>query len=217
MPVTAWPWRLNAAAIFPRCADPDEKSSFACEERPDAHVPTDARKMKISLSRSTLLTFFAVAILLAALPAAIRRLIQTGSPYLFTRDFFDDILARFSGAGRFRFIVQPTVALVIGVRDGIKDGRAGHLPFVLALMSRSARKCDLLRSAFASVRELISIAIILDVVSQFLIFRRIHPGAALLVGPILIAIPYAVSRALATSLSRKRSRSAQVGSHITRP
>lgn len=171
--------------------------------------------MKISLSRSTVLTFFASAILLAALPAAIRRSIQTGSPYLFTRDFFTDILARFSGAGRLRFIVQPTVALVMGVRDGIKDAREGHRPFVLALLSKQARKYDLLRSSFASVRDLISIAIILDVISQFLIFQRIHPGAALLVGPILIAIPYALSRALATSLSRKRSRSAQVGSRIT--
>jgi len=162
--------------------------------------------MKISLSRSTVLTFLAIAILIAALPAAIRRLIQTGSPYLFTRDFFDDILARFSGAGRLRFIVQPTAALVIGVRDGIRDAREGHLPFLLALISRSARKHDLLRSAFASVRDLIAIAIILDVISQFLIFRRIHPGAALLVGPVLIAIPYAVSRVLANPLLRKRSR-----------
>jgi hypothetical protein len=208
-------WRQNAAVIFSRCADPDEESSFACDERSDSHFPTDARKMKISLSRSAVVTFLAIAILLAALPSAIRRFIQTGSPYLFTRDFFADILARFSGAGRLRFIVQPTVALVIGVRDGIKDARAGHLPFVLELMSRSARKRDILRSAIASVRDLISIAIILDVISQFLIFRRIHPGAALLVGPVLIAIPYAASRALANPLSRKRARSAQVSSHIT--
>jgi len=173
--------------------------------------------MKISFSRSTVLSFLAIAVLLAALPSAIRRLIQTGSPYLLTREFFDDILARFSGAGRLRFIVQPTVALVIGVRDGIKDAREGHLPFVMALLSQPAHKYDLLRSAFASVRDLVSIAIIFDVICQFLIFRRIHPGAALLVGPILIAIPYAASRALAHRFFTQAHSRGQVGPRVTRP
>jgi len=168
--------------------------------------------MKISLSRSTLLTFLAVGILIIGIPGAIRRLIQTGNPYLFTKDFFEDMLARLSGAGRLRFILQPTVALVIGMRDGIKDAREGLPPFLLGLMSHTVRRCHLLRSAFMSVRDLVSIAIILDVISQFLIFRRVHPGAALLVGPVLIAVPYAVSRALTNRLSRTRRREVQVTS-----
>jgi hypothetical protein len=169
--------------------------------------------MKISLSRSTVLTFLVIAVLLIGIPGALRRLIQTGSPYLLTKEFFQDLLARLSGHGRLRFILQPTVALVIGMRDGIKDAREGRPPFLLALMSGSAGKNALLRSAFVSVRDLISIAIILDVISQFLIFRRIHPGAALLVGPVLIAVPYAVSRALTNRVSRTRSRSARVTYH----
>jgi hypothetical protein len=166
--------------------------------------------MKISLSRSTVLTFLAVGILIIGIPGAIQRLIETGNPYLFTRDFFEDLLARLSGAGRLRFILQPTVALVIGMRDGIKDAREGLPPFLLALMSRTVRRCHLLRSALMSVRDLISIAIILDVISQLLIFRRVHPAAALLVGPVLIAVPYASSRALANRFSRKRRREVQV-------
>jgi len=62
----------------------------------------------------------------------------------------------------------------------------------------------LLRSAFASVRNLVAIAIILDVVSQFLIFHEIHPGAALLLGPVLIAVPYALSRALTNRIVGRR-------------
>lgn len=166
--------------------------------------------MKISLSRSTVLTSLTIAILLAALPGAIRRLVATGNPYLFTKDFFEDMVSRLSGAGRFRFILQPTVALVLGARDGIKDAREGLPPFLLALTSRAVRKYDLLRNAFTSVRDLISIAVILDVISQFLILRRVHPAAALLLGPMLIAIPYALSRALANRVFRRRSRRAGV-------
>ena len=159
--------------------------------------------MKISLSRSTVLSFLAITTLLAALPHAIRRLIQTGDAYLFTVNFFEDILSRLAGPGRLRFIVQPVVALVIGARDGIKDAREGSLPFLSRFVSSSVSKYDLLISGLASVRDLICIAIILDVISQYLIFRRIHPGAALLIGPVLIAIPYALSRATATRISRR--------------
>jgi len=161
--------------------------------------------VKVALLRSTVLSFLAISILLAAAPEAIRRLIWTGDPYLLTKQFFEDMLSRLTGPGRLRFILQPTVALIIGARDGIKDKREGFPPFLSALISPAVRRYDLLRSGFASVRDLISFAIILDVISQFLIFRQIHPGAALLLGPVLIAIPYSMSRALANRISRRMS------------
>ena len=71
--------------------------------------------MKIAFSRSAVLTAIAIAILLSALPGAIRRVIQTGDPYLFTRRFFEDIWARLSGPGRLRFILPPTTAVVCDV------------------------------------------------------------------------------------------------------
>jgi tryptophan-rich sensory protein len=40
------------------------------------------------------------------------------------------------------------------------------------------------------------------VVLQMVIYHAVHPGAALLVGPILICFPYALSRALTTRLTR---------------
>jgi hypothetical protein len=50
------------------------------------------------------------------------------------------------------------------------------------------------------VRDLVAVAILLDAIAQFLIFRMVHPGAALLLGPVLIATPYATSRALANRI-----------------
>jgi hypothetical protein len=157
-----------------------------------------------SISRSSVLSAVVIAVLLAALPGAIWRVIQTGDLYLFTHDFFADLLARLSGPGRMRFILQPTVASVLGARDGIKDARAGLPPFIRALVFHGHR-AGMLRDMFSSVRNLVAIGILLDVVSQFLIFREIHPGAALLLGPVLIAFPYALSRALTNRIARRRS------------
>jgi hypothetical protein len=156
------------------------------------------------ISRSSILNVVVIAIVLAVLPGAIWRLIQTGDPYLFTHRFFADILARLSGPGRMRFILQPTVAILLGARDGAKDARALLPPFLWTLAVHSSRRRELLRGALASVRNLVGVAIILDVVSQFLIFHEIHPGAALLLGPVLIAVPYALSRALTNRIVGRR-------------
>jgi hypothetical protein len=158
-----------------------------------------------SISRTSILYAVVFAILLAALPGAIRKLIQTGDPYLLTERFFRDILARLSGPGRLRFIVQPTVAIVLGIRSGVKDTREGAAPFLWALAFHGKRRRELLRSAFASIRDLVAIAIILEVISQFLIFREVRPGAALLVGPILITLPYVLARSLSNRIVHRGS------------
>jgi len=81
-----------------------------------------------SITRSSILGTLVVVILVATIPGAIRRIIQTGDLYLLLGSFFEDISARLSGAGRFRFLLQPTVAILLGSRDGLKDARMGLLP-----------------------------------------------------------------------------------------
>ena len=138
-----------------------------------------------------------------ALPGAIRKIVQTGDPYLFTTGFFQDILARLSGPGRLRFIVQPIVAIILGAKSGMKDARSGLPPFFWALAFHGEHRRELLKTTLASIRDLAAVAILLDIVFQFIIFHDVRPGAALVVGPLLITLPYAVSRAATNRLVRK--------------
>jgi len=107
--------------------------------------------------------------------------------------------------------VQPTVAVLLGLRDGKRDSRTAHPPFLLGLVLQGAHRRALWGSAVASVRDLVAIAIILDVISQLLIFREVHPGAALLLGPILIAVPYSISRALTNRNASGRTQQLEAG------
>jgi len=164
-----------------------------------------------SFSRRAVLPAIAIAVLLAASPAGIQRVIETGNPYLFTDQFFQDMVARLSGPGRFRFIMQPLVAILLGARDGRKDARAGLPPFVWRLIFHGASsRRELLRGALSSVSNLIAVAILLDVISQYLIFGEIHPAAALILGPVLIALPYSLSRAVTNRIAQRRIRAAKV-------
>ena len=147
-----------------------------------------------------------IAILIAVTPKAILRIIETGDLYLFTNQFFHDILARLSGPGRLRFIFQPVVAIILGTRGGMKDASAGLPPFLWALVFHREHRRELLRSTLASVRNLVAIAILLDLISQFLIFHELRPGAALIVGPVLIGVPYALSRAFSNRIWNWKTR-----------
>ena len=61
-------------------------------------------------------------------------------------------------------------------------------------------------TGFETVVNLVLPGILLDAVFQWVILGVSHPGAALVVGPVLIAGPYALARALSNRLARLRGR-----------
>src|SRR5438874_10739351 len=88
----------------------------------------------MKISRSSILFAIVAAALLISVPSSIYRLVQSGDPYLFTEKFFQDMLARLTGPGKLRFIVQPIVAITIGVLHGKKDVHANFPPFLWLLV-----------------------------------------------------------------------------------
>lgn len=160
--------------------------------------------MKISISTSTALTAIVSAVLIAAMPFAVIEFFERGELYLLSQRFIDDMVARLHGPGRLRFILQPMAAILPGVRDGVKDALVGNPPYLWGLIFHPGRRPGLVRSALASVRDLLAVAILVDLAVQALIFHTVHPGAALILGPLLIALPYALSRALTNRVVRWR-------------
>jgi len=158
--------------------------------------------MKLQLRHETIVTALALLVIAAALPSAVVDTFETGRVYLFSSQFLEELPQRFTGRGRFRFILQPMLAILLGVRGGLADARAGNPPYLFSLLFHAGRRRELLRSGAAAVRTLLAMGVILDVVFQLVLYRAVHPGAAVLVGPILIAVPYALSRALTTRLAR---------------
>jgi len=160
----------------------------------------------MKLRRDAIVTVLALLVIAAAIPFALVDTIEKGRVYLFSWQFLEELPRRFSGPGRFRFILQPVLAILLGVRGGLADAKAGNPPYLFGLLFAAGRRRELLRSGAAAIRTLLAMGIILDVVFQLVLYRAVHPGAALLVGPILICFPYALSRALTTRLARGLAR-----------
>jgi len=158
--------------------------------------------LRACLRRDNILTVLALLVIVIAIPSALMDTIETGRVYIFSKQFLTELPQRFTGSGSFRFILQPILAILLGVRGGLADVKAGNPPYLFGLFFIAGRRRDLLRSGAKAISALLAMGIILDVVFQLVLYHEVHPGAALLVGPILICFPYALSRALTTRLAR---------------
>jgi hypothetical protein len=150
----------------------------------------------MKLRRETIVTALAVLVIAAALPSAILDDLKTGRVYVLSKQFLEDLPRRFTGPGHFRFILQPMVAILLGVRGGLADAKAGDPPYLFGLLFAAGRRGELLRTGAAAIGTLLAMGIVLDVVFQLVIYHDVHPAAALVVGPILICVPYALARGL---------------------
>ncbi len=143
-------------------------------------------------------------VLIAAIPFSVRYTNEHHGFYLFSNRFLEDLPKRLTGPGRFRFLLQPAVAIVLGIKAGIADARANRAPFILGVLFDRQSRGVLLKEAFRNLAVLMAMSIALDALSQFLILHEVYPGPALIVGPVLITLPYALSRALANRVEGHR-------------
>jgi hypothetical protein len=161
-------------------------------------------KRRLTLALAVLLAL----VLLLSMPSALRDAYDRGGIYMFSQEFLDDVPRRLTGPGRMRFVVQPTVAILLGIAAGRRDSRAGRAPFLLALVLGKGPRKELLRSAAADIANIVLLGVLLDALSQRIILGMVHPGVALIVGPVLVSGPYMAARALAnrvtTWLDRRR-------------
>jgi hypothetical protein len=155
---------------------------------------------------TSILAVVTLLVLALSVPRSLRDALDRGGFYVFSREFLEDIPKRLSGPGRFRFVLQPLVSIVLGIRSGLADARAGRPPYLYGVLFHPDVRGELMRSAFAAVANLLLMGILLDSVSQWLILGASYPGAALIVGPVLIVLPYSVARALSNRLVGTRAR-----------
>jgi hypothetical protein len=168
----------------------------------DAQSSASLEVKHMTLRRETIMSTVAISVIAIVLPFAIMDTIDTGRVYVFSRQFLEELPHRFTGPGRFRFILQPVVAMVLGIRGGLADAEAGNPPFLFGMLYGTGRRRESLRNGIAAIRNLLALGIMMDIVFQLILYHSVHPAAALVIGPIFICFPYALSREMTTRLAR---------------
>ena len=106
-----------------------------------------------------------------------------------------------NGPGRLRFFLQPVLAILLGVRDGVRDAKEGRPPYVWSVVTGTDRVQQLKRG-LKQIALPLGVGFILSLVFQYVIRRVVHVGIAVLFGAVFIAIPYMAARALSNRLYR---------------
>ena len=99
---------------------------------------------------------------------------------------------------RFRFVLQPLMAAGFAIRDGLRDARAGRVPFFPTILWRPAERAERLREALNSTARIILLGLLMDLIYQILVFRTFFPNEAVIIALLLGFVPYALVRGLAT-------------------
>ena len=118
--------------------------------------------------------------------------------------FWGDIANRVTGPMSFRLVLQPAVAVMLAVRAGLHDARAGRPPFGWTILADPVHRRDLLRSGWKDITKVFVMAVVIDVVYQLLVLRWIYPVEAALVAFLLACVPYLLIRGPVGRLMRWR-------------
>jgi len=104
--------------------------------------------------------------------------------------FVVDVVNRLDGPMHFRFIVQPLMAIVFAVMDGLKDAKAGKPAYGWALFTNAQHRRELLKDGWKHFGKIFILAIVLDVIYQIRVHRAFYPMETLLTALVLAVVPY---------------------------
>jgi hypothetical protein len=105
-----------------------------------------------------------------------------------------DLIGRISGPMQFRLYLQPGMAMIQGIRDGLKDARTNQPPYFWSIFTTPGRRAELLKEGLKSVARVMLFAIVMDAVYQYIELRTFHIGEAVIVALVLGFIPYLLIR-----------------------
>jgi hypothetical protein len=120
---------------------------------------------------------------------------------LFMR-FWTDLAGRLTGPMTFRLILQPTMSILMAIRDGLKDAREDRPPYFWAIFTNPDERRSLLREGWKAVARIVTLGAVLDLVYQFLVFRAIRPMELVVVVLLLCFVPYLLWRGPVNRMAR---------------
>src|SRR5512138_3524757 len=106
--------------------------------------------------------------------------------------FWREIVARPSGPMAIRFYLQPVMATIFAVRDGLHDAQRHKPVYFWSVLTDHAHRTERLKEAWKSIGTLFVFAMILDAVYQFVVLQGFRPLQTLLVAVALAIVPYVI-------------------------
>jgi hypothetical protein len=105
-----------------------------------------------------------------------------------------NIAERPSGPMMFRFILQPVMAAIAALVDGIKDARTGRSPYFWTVLTDPDKRAGRLREGLISTARVMLLGLAMDTIYQVTVLKTFYPGEAAIVAILLAFVPYLLLR-----------------------
>ena len=115
---------------------------------------------------------------------------------------WENLTGRLDGPMKFRFLLQPTMAIIFAIKAGLKDARESRPPYFWTIFTEPSQRRELLRNGWQAVSKVFIVAVVMDAVYQYLVFSWFYPGEAVIVAFILAFVPYLLIRGPVNRIAR---------------
>ena len=116
--------------------------------------------------------------------------------------FIENLFSRLDGPLHFRFFMQPAMAIIFAVIDGIKDAKMGRPAYLWTMVRNPEQRRELMKIGWKRIAKIFILAVILDVIYQIKVYHWFYPGETLTVAILLAIIPYLLVRGPVNRLYR---------------
>ena len=114
----------------------------------------------------------------------------------------ENFFLRLDGPLHFRFIVQPLMAILFAVVNGLTDARDDKPAYFWSIATNPGHRKELLQEGWKHVGKIFILAVMLDLIYQIVVYQRFYPGETLIVAFLLAIIPYLVMRGPVNRVAR---------------
>jgi hypothetical protein len=105
-----------------------------------------------------------------------------------------NLFGRVGGPMTFRIVLQPMMAALLALIAGLRDAREHRPPYLSTLIRDPTQRADLLRQGWRSIGRVFILAIVMDVIYQWIVMGWIYPLELLIVAIVLAVVPYVLIR-----------------------
>jgi hypothetical protein len=94
----------------------------------------------------------------------------------------------------FRFVLQPTMAAIAALHDGVNDARQARTSYFWSIVRGIGPRGVRLWEGVVSTAKIVILGAIMDSTYQYLVPKTIYPGETLVVALLLAFVPYLLLR-----------------------
>lgn len=152
-----------------------------------------ASRLQIQIARLSAILIIALLVL---------GLVWYGTSSDVHRRIWSDIVDRPDGPMAFRFILQPGMAAICALHDGINDARLGRDPYLWTILTNSQESASRIREGLLATGRIIMLGLVMDGIYQAVVLKTFYPGEMVFVSLLLAFVPYLLLRGPACRLAR---------------